>query len=91
MRYKMGVVWKILDKVPKEGLAEKSTFEQRLKVEGMRPVESIVRAFFFFFFGHTARGILVPHPGTEHMPPALGAPRLNHWITREILGRALFF
>ena len=50
--------------------------------------ESII---FFFFFGHTACGILVPHPGTEHMPPALGAPRLNHWITREILGRALFF
>ena len=56
----------------------------------MRPVESIVRAF-FFSFGHTACGILVPQPGTEHMPPAMGAPRFNHWIAREILGRAFFF
>ena len=56
----------------------------------MRHVESIVRAL-FFFFGHTACGILFPQPGIEHMPPALGAQRFNHWITREILGRAFFF
>ena len=30
MRYKMGVVWKILDKAPKEGLAERSTFAFKL-------------------------------------------------------------
>lgn len=28
-------------------------------------------------------GILVPSPGTEPMPPALGAESLKHWTTRE--------
>ena len=39
-----------------------------------------------------ARGIfscdmqdLVPRPGIEPRPPALGARSLNHWITRKVL------
>ena len=75
MRYKMGVVWKILDKVPKEGLAEKSTFEQRLKVEGMRPVESIVRAFFFF--------LATQHVGSYSPTQGLNTCPL-HWEHRDL-------
>ena len=52
--------------------------------------------FFFlqgFFFcgawgvgrkGYAACGILVPQPGIEPMPPALGQWSLKHWTTREI-------
>ena len=32
--------------------------------------------------GHA--GILAPQPGTELMPPTLGAQSLNHWTAREI-------
>jgi hypothetical protein len=28
--------------------------------------------------------ILVPRPGMEPMPPALGVWSLNHWTTREV-------
>ena len=28
---------------------------------------------------------LVPGPGVEPRPPALGARRLSHWTTREVL------
>ena len=38
---------------------------------------------FFFFFGQVCR-ILVPWPGTETVPPALGTQSLNHRNTREI-------
>ena len=31
-----------------------------------------------------ACGILVPQPGMEPGPPALGAWSLNHWTTREV-------
>ena len=48
--------------------------------------------FFFFFFWyililwlqHIVCGILVPQPGIEPMPPALAAPSVNHWTTREV-------
>ena len=39
---------------------------------------------FYLFIGQTARGILVPQPGIEPMPPPLGALSLNNWTTREI-------
>ena len=39
---------------------------------------------FIFTFWHVACGILVPWPGIEPMPPALGAQNLNHWTTREV-------
>ena len=39
--------------------------------------------FFFFFFGRTACGILVPRPGIEPAPPAVEAQSLNRWTTRE--------
>ena len=29
--------------------------------------------------------ILIPQPGIELTPPALGAQSLNHWISREVL------
>ena len=41
----------------------------------------------FFFFSLLCLGalrILVPRPGMEPMPPALGAWSLNHWTTREV-------
>ena len=44
--------------------------------------------FFFnlFFWPHrVACGILVPRPGIEAVPPALGAQSLNHWTPREVL------
>ena len=28
--------------------------------------------------------LIVPRPGIEPMPPALGAQSLNHWTTREV-------
>ena len=31
-----------------------------------------------------ACGTLVPLPGIEPMPPALGAGSLNQWITRKV-------
>ena len=40
--------------------------------------------FFFFWPRHVARGILVPRPGMEHVPPALGARSFNHWTAREV-------
>ena len=40
--------------------------------------------YLFFWLHHAARGILVPQPGIEPMPPELGAWSLNHWTTREV-------
>ena len=42
------------------------------------------RIFFFLPF-HGECGIIVPLPGIELVPPALGAQGLNHWTTREVL------
>ena len=39
---------------------------------------------FFLRPRHVAYGILVPRPGIEPMPPALGAWSLNHWTAREV-------
>ena len=40
--------------------------------------------FFFFFLPYQAVcGILIPQPGIEPVPPALGAQSLNHWTTRK--------
>ena len=36
------------------------------------------------FFGCTAYGILVPHPGVEPISPVLEAQSLNHWTSREV-------
>ena len=57
-------------------------------------------AFFFFFFNYfylAALGLscsmwdLVPWPGNEPGPPALGAQRLSHRTTREIPLMLLLF
>ena len=34
---------------------------------------------------HPMCGILVPQPGVEPLPTAVGAPSLNHWTARESL------
>ena len=33
-----------------------------------------------------ACGVLVPRPGIEPVPPALGARSLNHWTARQVPG-----
>lgn len=44
-----------------------------------------LEAVFFFFFGHrTSCEILIPWPGVEHLPPAMGAWNLNHCTPREV-------
>ena len=40
--------------------------------------------FFFFWPRRVACRILVPGPGIEPMPPALGVQSLNHWTTGEV-------
>ena len=47
---------------------------------------------YFFFFGPSCAtcGILVPRPGMEPLPPALGAQSLKHWTAREIPGQYLW-
>ena len=37
--------------------------------------------FFFFSFGHSTYGILVPHPGIDPTPPVVEVQGLNHWTT----------
>ena len=39
------------------------------------------------FKNFAAFGILVPQPGIEPVPSALGAQNLSHWTTREVPGR----
>ena len=41
----------------------------------------------FWFFGHKARGVLAPQPGT--CTPCIGKPSLNHWTTREVPRKGL--
>ena len=38
----------------------------------------------FWFFGHEACGIMVPQPGIEPVPPALGGKVFNHGTVREV-------
>ena len=45
-------------------------------------------SFFFFFFW--PRGILVPWPGIEPVPPAVEAQSPNHWTAREFPHAHLF-
>ena len=47
----------------------------------------------FLFFGRTEGlwGILVPQPGIEPMLPAVEARSPNHWTTREVPPKVLFF
>ena len=40
-------------------------------------------SFYLFLLNHVTCGILVPQPGIEATPPALGVQSLNHWTTRE--------
>ena len=52
--------------------------------------EVVFFSFFLSFFNLAALGLscgmrdLVPWPGMEPGPPALGAQSLNHWTTREV-------
>ena len=39
---------------------------------------------------HVARGILIPPPGIEPVPPALEAQSLNHWTAREVPDYLIF-
>ena len=39
----------------------------------------------FFGLCHPMCGILVPRPGVEPLPTAVGAPSLNPWTVRESL------
>ena len=39
--------------------------------------------FFFFWPHHAACGILIPRPGMEPVPPAVGAWSPKHWTARE--------
>ena len=45
---------------------------------------NIQQWIFFFLLCRAACGILVPQPGIEPVPPALGAWSLNHWTAREV-------
>ena len=50
-------------------------------------VISLSLSLFFFFFCHAVwhvGGIVVPQPGIEPGPPALGAWSLKHWNSREV-------
>ena len=42
--------------------------------------------FWVFLTSVLACQILVPQPGIEHVPPALGVQSLNHWTAREVPG-----
>ena len=37
-------------------------------------------------FCHIGYGVLVPWPGIETVPPAVGTQSLNYWTTREVPG-----
>ena len=44
----------------------------------------ILLSVLFFWLHHVVFRILVPQPEMEPIPPALGAPSLNHWAAREV-------
>ena len=62
---------------------------------------SILKNIFFILWGkhvsfsfwpqYLARGILVPWPGAQPVPPTVEAFSLNHWTTREVLISLWFF
>ena len=45
----------------------------------------------FYLSHHLAYGLLFPPPRIEPMPPAVEAPSLNHWTTREVPLLFFFF
>ena len=45
----------------------------------------------FFWLHRVERGILVPRPGIESMPSAVGVQSLNHWTAREVPAHFFFF
>ena len=49
------------------------------------PFLLFLRCFAYFRLCHAVCRILVPRPGIEPGPPALGAWSLNHWTTREVV------
>ena len=51
----------------------------------------IIIIIIILFFGRVARGILVPQPGIEPVPPAVEVQSLNHWTTREVPHYCFFF
>ena len=58
--------------------------------QGQRDIVSFLfKKCFPIFIYHTTYGILFPRPRIESMPPAVEAPSLNHWTTRE--ASLLFF
>ena len=59
--------------------------------QGMNLVKTPLTCFLNFRPCHAACGVLVPQPGTERVPPALGAQSLNHWTTREASQLDIFF
>ena len=46
--------------------------------------------FCFFFFGHSACGIIGPQPGIKPVPPVLEAQRFNHGTAREVLNEEFY-
>ena len=54
------------------------------KKKQKRNVKTNYYYYFFFQLCHAAYGILVPQPGIEPMPSALGAQILNYWTIREV-------
>ena len=44
----------------------------------------MIMIFFFFLAALCGMRIIVPQPGVEPVPPALGVISLNHWTTREV-------
>ena len=44
-----------------------------------------------FWQHHAAWRILVPGPGIEPAPLAVGAQSLNHWVAREVPALSIFF
>ncbi|XP_073666027.1 striatin-interacting protein 2 isoform X4 [Tursiops truncatus] len=53
-------------------------------------VKTLKQAFWPKRLRHATCRILVPQPGIEPVPPALGARRLNHWTAREVPPLALW-
>ena len=64
------------------------TLTQKLEMGRMNPTSFhalFPHHVFFFFFGHTACGILASQPRIELMPPELEAQSFNHWPAGEVL------
>ena len=62
------------------GMIQSSGFEWTWTIVGTK----IVFSSLLFFFLAVPRGILIPQPGIEPVPPALGAWSLSLWTAREL-------